>query len=105
MRHQFHTPKIHGMGCLSGTPHQYARSPAAVNDSYSDADAGTVILIQHIIEVLQDTVDMRLAEIRDEISAINEDERSWLETALGYIAEARSWLERHAQAQLGAQRV
>ena len=55
--------------------------------------------------MLQDTVDMHLAEIRDGISAINEDEASWIETALGYIAEARSWLERHAQAQLGAQRV
>ena len=94
------------MGCLSGTPHQYAPSPAAVNDSYSDADAGTVILIQRIIEVLQDTVDMRLADIRDEMDDPRHQQLcTSLETALGYIAEARSWLERHAQAQLGAQRV
>ena len=132
LRHRFHTPKIHGMTRLSGsstsscscssspgssttsfTPQaqahspQHAPSPAAVDDSYSDAsnvpnlpaDDGINSRLSALIEMLRDTAVMLIADT----NAIREDNPrrqqlcASLEQTLGHIAQVQLWARQRVQ--------
>ena len=118
LRHRFHTPKIHGMTRLSGsstsfTPQaqahspQHAPSPAAVDDSYSDAsnvpnlpaDDGINSRLSALIDMLEDTAVMLIADT----NAIREDNPrrqqlcASLEQTLGHIAQVQLWARQRVQ--------